>query len=144
MGQARLSVSFSVEVIAKRLEASGKAVDDVIIPPALDLLARTSGGVIRELISYFRDAARFAQLRDTMQIDTLIAQNVIVQQQQAIALRLNLEHREALRRVLQQGALSGGQLELTEDDLLRSLYLLSYQDKQYAWFDVHPNVLPLL
>lgn len=143
MGQARLSVSFSVEVIAKRLEASGKAVDDVIIPPALDLLARTSGGVIRELISYFRDAARFAQLRDTMQIDTLIAQNVIVQQQQAIAL-LNLEHREALRRVLQQGALSGGQLELTEDDLLRSLYLLSYQDKQYAWFDVHPNVLPLL
>jgi hypothetical protein len=132
------------KVIAKRLEAHGKASAEVITPQALELLARVSGGVMRELISYFRDAARFAQLRNTMRIDFVIAQNVITQQQQAIALRLNPEHREALRRVLQQGALSGGQLELTEDDLLRSLYLLSYQDKQYAWFDVHPNVLPLL
>jgi len=132
------------KVIAKRLEAHGKASAEVITPQALELLARVSGGVMRELISYFRDAVRFAQLRNTMQIDFVIAQNVITQQRQAVALRLNLDHREALRRVLQQGALSGGQREAVEDDLLRGLYLLSYQDDQLSWFDVHPNVLPLL
>ena len=132
------------EVVAKRLETQSKAVDEIIVPEALELLARTSGGVMRELIRYFREAARFAQLRNLLKIDLPIAQDVVNRQQQAIALRLNLDHRESLRQVLQQGALSGGQREATEDDLLHNLYLLSYQDDQHSWFDAHPNVLPLL
>jgi hypothetical protein len=80
-----------------------------------------------------------------MQLDETIAQDVINQHRQEIAPRLNVEHHEALRRVLKQGKLSGGQYEALEDDLLRSLYLLSYQDDSgNSWFDVHPNVLPLL
>jgi hypothetical protein len=44
-----------------------------------------------------------------------------------------------------QGELSGGQRETVEDELLRSLHLLSYQDDSgHSWFDAHPNVLPLL
>lgn len=131
-------------VIAKRLEGQGKTVDEVIAPEALDVLATTSGGVMRDLIGSFREAARFALLRNTLRIDTAIAQNVLSQQRQTIALRLNLEHRNALRQVLQQGVLSGGKMETTEDDLLRSAYLLSYKDEKDSWFDVHPNILPLL
>ncbi len=132
------------KVVAKRLEAHSKTVDEVITPQALNLLARTSSGVMRELVRYFRDAATFAQLLGKMQIDEAIAQNVINQQQQDIAPRLTIVHIEALRQVLKQGVLSGGQQESVEDELLRSLYLLSYQDVPHFWFDAHPNVLPLL
>ena len=53
--------------------------------------------------------------------------------------------REALRHVLKRGELSGDQREAMEDQLLRGLYLLSYEDDSgNSWFDAHPNVLPLL
>ena len=132
------------KVIAKRLEAHGKSVDEIITPQALQILARTSGGVMRALVRYFRDAAMFAQLLDKMQIDETTAQVVVNQQRQDIASRLAIVHLDTLRRVLQQGILSGGQQETVEDELLRNLYLLSYQDAPFSWFDVHPNVLPLL
>ena len=85
------------KVISKRLTARGKIVDDMISQAALDLLARTSGGVMRELIRYVRNAVEFAQLLDKMQIDEMIAQNVVDQQRQDISLRLTVDHREALR-----------------------------------------------
>jgi hypothetical protein len=99
---------------------------------------------MRELVRYVREAATFAQLRDSTQIDETLAQNVVEQQQQEMAPRLTVDHRDAIRRVLRQGALSGGQHEGVEDELLRSLYLLSYEDSRFFWFDAHPNVLPLL
>lgn len=133
------------KVIAKRLEAHDKTVDEIIAPGALQVLARASGGVMRELVRSFRDAAMFAQLLDKQRIDETIAQEVVNQQQQEIAPRLTSVHREALRGVLRQGALSGTQQEQeVEDQLLRGLYLLSYQEAPYSWFDAHPNVLPLL
>jgi hypothetical protein len=133
------------KVISKRLTARGKIVDDMISPASLDLLARTSGGVMRELIRYVRNAVEFDQLLGKMQIDEMIAQNVVDQQRQDVSLRLTVDHREALRQVMTQGELSGGQRETVEDELLRSLHLLSYQDDiGHSWFDAHPNVLPLL
>ena len=132
------------QVVAKRLAARGMSIDEVITPAALELLARASGGVMRELIRSFRDAATSAQLLDQMQINESIAQDVIDEQRLEIAPQLNADYREALRRVLEQGAPSGGKYETLEDDLLRGLHLLSYQDEKHFWFDAHPNVLPLL
>lgn len=132
------------QVVAKRLGTRGQSVDDVITPEALEVLARASGGVMRELVRHVRDAATFAQLRGTMRIDETLVQSVVEQQRQEIAPRLTIDHRDAIRRVLRQGALSGGQHEGVEDELLRSLYLLSYEDNRFFWFDTHPNVLPLL
>lgn len=132
------------QVVAKRLDARGHLWDKMITPGALDLLAETSGGVMRELIRYFRDAATSAQLLGQMQIDEAIAEDVVDEQRLQIAPQLNVDHRKALRLVLEQGALSGGTQEAIEDDLLRSLHLLSYQDEKNFWFDAHPNALPLL
>jgi hypothetical protein len=133
------------KVVTKRFEARGKAVDPLVTPPALDVLVRMSGGVMRELVRSFREAATFAQLRDKMQIDETIARDVLNQRRQSIAPQLNAEHRQALQRVLREGTLSGGQSAAVEDELLRSLHLLSYRDDQDKfWFDVHPTVLPLL
>jgi len=132
------------KVIIKRLTAHQKVPEEVITPQALTLMIQTSGGVMRELIRSFRDAATFAQLLGKMQIDEAIVREGIDQQRQVTASRLTMPHIEALRRVLQHGALNGGQQETMEDDLMRGLFLLSYQDAPHSWFDVHPNVLLLL
>ncbi len=117
----------------------------MIAPEALSLLARMSGGVMREFVRYIRDGATTAQLLGAERIDEEVARRVVARHQQEIAPRLNLGHREAIKRVLTQGALSGGEHESTEDDLLRSLHLLSYQGSGTPfWFDAHPNVLGLL
>src|SRR5262249_36930586 len=133
------------KVLAKRLAGREKEVADIITTPAVDILARASGGVMRELIRLFRYAIRIARLRGVTQIDEAIARDAVSRQRQEIAPRLNVQHREALRLVLQQGMLSGGQHESIEDELLRSLHLLSYQDDQNdSWFDAPPSVLSLL
>ncbi len=132
------------KVVARRLTAHGKSAAEIITPAALEMLSRASGGVMRELIGYFRDAATSAQLLGKMQVNEKIAQDAIDERQLQIAPRLNVDYRKALRQVLEQGALSGGAQENLEDNLLRSLYLLSYQDEKNFWFDAHPNVLPLL
>lgn len=131
-------------VVARRVEARGTILGQVITDDALNLLARMSGGVMREMVRFIRETATSAQQREATTIDLSTAQDAVNQQRQEIAPRLTINHREAVKRVLQQGALSGGQHEAVEDDLLRTLHLLSYQDGVNFWFDAHPNVLPLL
>lgn len=136
-------ISVMQSIVAKRLTARGLAVGDVITAEALRLLVRMSGGVVRELIRSFREAAISAQLLRKSQIDERLARDVIEQQRQEMAPRLNVSHREALKKVLQQAALSGGEQRGVEDELLRSLHLLSYQRGDF-WFDAHPYALTLL
>ncbi len=71
-------------------------------------------------------------------------QRVMSRHRAELAPSLTITHREALRDVLVHGALMGGEREAVEDQLLRGLYLLSYEDEDGAWFDVHPNALSLL
>jgi hypothetical protein len=133
------------KVVCKRIESHNLKIDDVITPEALVLLASMSGGVMRGMIQSFNQAALMAQLLEKKQIDEEIAQKVVNRQQNEINLRLTTNYRDALRTVLQKGALIGGPSASIEDELIRSLYLLSYQDQAPPpWFDVHPNVLALL
>jgi hypothetical protein len=138
------SLAVMRKIVTRRLEARNLAVDDVISPDALTLLAQKSGGIMRDLIRYFRDAATIAQISGKARIDDDIAADVIAQHTQELAAQLHHPHREAIRLVLQQGALTGGQSESVEGELLRSLRLLSYQGRANFWYDAHPNVLPLL
>ena len=132
-------------VLNKRLAGRGEVVTEIVTTAAVDVLAKASGGIMRELIRLFRDAIRIARLLGVTRIDETIAQDAVNRQRQEIAPRLNVQHREALRVVLRQGTLSGGQHESVEDELLRSLHLLSYQDEQSNfWFDAYPSVLSLL
>jgi hypothetical protein len=132
------------EIVAKRLAVRGMELNEAITPEALTLLAQSSGGVIRELVRYFREAAVSAQLLSTDRIDKRIAGQVLAQQREEMAQVLKLAHRKTLADVLKQGALAGGEKESVEDDLLRSLHLISYRDEGTFWFDAHPNVLELL
>jgi hypothetical protein len=129
---------------AKRIEAHSLSLQDVITVDALTALCLNSGGLLREAIRNFRDAAVVAQLMNQRQIDLSIAEKVIKQQHKEILLHLTSRHRNALEKVLKQGQLSGGEQEQVEDELLRNLYLLSYENDDFAWFDTHPNVLAVL
>lgn len=132
------------EIVSKRLAARAIGLNDAIAPEALALLAQRSGGVIRELVRYFREAAVSAQLLRMDCIDERIAEAVLARHREETARVLNVAHRETLADVLTQGALAGGKKETVEDELLRSLRLISYEDEGNFWFDAHPNVLQLL
>lgn len=122
-------------VVRARLEAGGRAPEDLITPVALDVLALASGGVMRELIRSFRDAATFAQLLGLSQIDEALARDVMGRRRQEAGLRLTANHREALRDVLERldatepairaAALRAlGSMELRSDELLQRLLRL--------------------
>ena len=131
-------------MVQKRLETRGLTLEQVINPDALRLLAMTSGGVMRELMRYMQEAATSAQLLSVSHIDEDIAQRVMSRHRRGLAPRLTIRHRQALRDVLVHGALMREEREAVEDQPLRGLYVLSYEDEDGAWFDVHPNALPLL
>lgn len=136
-------ISVMRQVVAKRLEARQRSLDEVITPDALDLMARMSGGVMRQLIHYFREAATSAQAQAQTLIDEAIVREVVSEHRLEIAPQISHDHSEALQAVLKQGRLSGGRNVDLEDDLPHSIHLLSYEDEHF-WFDAHPNVLPLL
>jgi len=131
------------EVVKLRLARHELLVDDVIAPEAMTLLAQMSGGVMRTLILLFNTAATFAKMKGQDRIDHDLAEKSVIKQRNDLQIRLNLDLRKALENVLKERMLLGGTSEQAEDELLINDYLLSYRD-EVAWFDVHPNVLPLL
>lgn len=131
-------------LVAKRLESHGLTLDQVISTEAMALLAQMSGGVMRELIRHFHNAARNAQLQGKTGIDAAAARRVIEKQRAELDITLTLPHRQGLRTVLQQGFLSGGASAEVEDAMIRDLHLLRYENNGISWFDAHPNALTLL
>lgn len=132
------------EVVRRRLAKHDLTVDDVIAPQALTLLAQMSGGVMRAMILLFNNAATFAKMENKERIDGDLALKSVMRQRKRLQTRLNLKYRETLERALKERSLLGGESESVEDELLTNDYLLSYEDGDGAWFDVHPNALPLL
>jgi hypothetical protein len=132
------------KVVERRLEKHNLSVDDVITTEAMTLLAQMSGGVMRTLILLFNNAATFAKMKGQDRIDRELALKAVMKQRMEFKLRLNLQYREALEKVIKERTLLGGASGSVEDELLINDYLLSYRDENDAWFDIHPNVLPLL
>ncbi len=132
------------EVVRRRLAKRDLAVDDVIAPQALTLLAQMSGGVMRAMILLFNNAATFAKMEGKERIDDDLALKSVMRQRKRLQMRLSLKYRQTLERALEARSLLGGDSELIEDELLINDYLLSYEDGAGAWFDIHPNALPLL
>ncbi|MGH9752729.1 MAG: P-loop NTPase fold protein [Blastocatellia bacterium] len=132
------------EVVRRRLAKHGLAVDDVIAPQALTAMAQMSGGVMRDMVLLFNNAATYAKMEGKERIDGDLASKSVMRQRKRLQKRLNLKYRETLERALKERSLLGGDSESVEDELLTNDYLLSYEDGDGAWFDVHPNALPLL
>jgi hypothetical protein len=132
------------EVVRRRLAKHRLTIDEVIEPQSLTMLAQMSGGLMRAMILLFNNAATFAKMEGKERIDEKLALKSVMSQRKRLQMRLNLKYRETLERALKERSLLGGDSESVEDELLINDYLLSYEDGDGAWFDVHPNALPLL
>jgi hypothetical protein len=132
------------KVVRKRLENRGIQPQAVVTGEALDLMAKMSGGVMRDLIRPFSDAATFAQTLKRERIDDEIARKAVYKHRREMSARMTVVHRNALIDVLKEGCLRNGNQTEVEDDLIKALYLLSYQSGDDTWFDAHPNLLPVL
>jgi hypothetical protein len=133
------------KIVARRIERRKRTIESVIDADALDLIVGASGGIVRDVIRFMRDAAISAQIGKNAKIDKPLAQSVIDMQRQEMYARLSIQLRDALTAVVEQGSLKGGASESVEDDLLHAAYLLSYQaDHGKSWFDAHPNALFVL
>jgi DNA polymerase III delta prime subunit len=132
------------KVVRKRLENRGLQPQAIVTDDALDLMARMSGGVMRDLIRLFSAAAASAQTLKRERIDKEIALNAIYQYRREMGARMTVVHRSALIDVLKEGRLKNGNQTEVEDELVKALFLLSYQSGDDTWFDAHPNLLPVL
>ncbi|MGE0126793.1 MAG: P-loop NTPase fold protein [Blastocatellales bacterium] len=132
------------EVVARRLDKHGHSVDDVFTAEAMSMLAQMSGGVMRQLILRFNNAATYAKMMGRDKIDHELAHKSVMAHRKQLKTRLNADYRKALLAVLSERSLCGGGSQEAEDEMLTNDYLLSYRDENDAWFDVHPNALPLL
>jgi len=132
------------KVVRKRLENRGLQQRAVVTDEALDVMAKMSGGVMRDLIRLFSDATTFAQALKRERIDEEVARKSVYKHRREMSGRMTVVHRNALIDVLKEGCLKDGNQTEVEDDLVKALYLLSYQSGDDAWFDAHPNLLPVL
>ena len=132
------------KVVRKRLENRGLRQQAVVTDDALDVMAKMSGGVMRDLIRLFSEAATFAQALKRERIDEEIARKSVYKHRREMSGRMTVVHRNALVDVLKEGCLKNGNQTEVEDDLVKALYLLSYQSEDDTWFDAHPNLLPVL
>ena len=128
------------QVVYKRLRALELVPGDVIWEGALNNLITKSGGVMRELISLMRDACVKARLMGRAMIDEEIAEKAIYSSRRKYAAGLSEPYFEELKKVLELGMPTGSEIC---DKLLQNLYVLGYANYD-LWYDVHPNVLPLI
>ncbi|HZF38545.1 MAG TPA: hypothetical protein VE715_06965, partial [Blastocatellia bacterium] len=132
------------KVVRKRLENRGLQQQAVVTDEALNVMAKMSGGVMRDLIRLFSDAATSAQALKRERIDKETALKAVYKHRREMSARMTVVHRGALVDVLKEGCLKNGNQTEVEDDLVKALYLLSYQSGDDTWFDAHPNLLPVL
>ena len=128
------------QVVWVRLETLDLKTDQVIDPEALDRLVWGSGGVMRVLIRLVRTAVLEAETRDQTRIDLPVAEHALQNDRNARSHLLSPNTERALRDFVHTG-------ELDEEQWLVWLKdgnIVAYEDRGRIWYDIHPNLLPLL
>jgi shikimate kinase len=142
--EGRYILSTVIEKRLSRLNISYKAIFE---PDALELLCKSSGGVMRDLVKLARTAGEVALLKKSQTITLAIAQDAIRQEHK--------DHPVAdyqfpeLDRVRLTGALTTSLFDSPRhgkvvicDELLHYKSILGYEDREKGrWFDVHPILL---
>ncbi len=128
------------EVVRRRLRALEYKPEAVISQQALSLMAKMSGGVMREMVSLMREAVTQAEIRGETSVTAPISRAAVYALRRQYAAGLRREHYRELEDFHTTGVPSQSK-ECHE--LLRNLYILSYINDDF-WYDVHPNVRPLL
>jgi hypothetical protein len=128
------------KVVHRRVHALGYEPEHIISADALDLMARMSGGVMREMVSLMREAVVQADVMGETKVTLPAARAAVYKLRRQYAAGLREEHYHELQKFNVTHIPSRNEVC---SDLLRNLYILSYTNEE-LWYDIHPNVRPLL
>ncbi len=128
------------EVVRRRLKTLGHEPEKIVSRNALSLMVKMSGGVMREMISLMREAIVQAEISGETQVNLRAARAAVYKLRRQYAAGLRQEHYRELEDFRATGIPSRSK---DCDDLLRNLYILSFINDTF-WYDIHPNVRPLL
>lgn len=122
------------QIITKRLE------DELIEEDALDVMAKLSSGVPRQLVMLARRACLESLKDDREVIDTDAVRAAANKQRNEYEVLLDREQRELLKEVHENKNIDNDE---EHRELLHNLSVLKYENDE-VWYDVHPIVLPLI
>lgn len=123
------------KMVCKRLGSLGYKPEEVISSPALDLLIRNSGGVARDLMFLFRQAAFIAKRAGENRIDESLARQAVADYRRKFEAALTPKYYEVLEKVAKSKRRTDDRLC---DELIMGNFILSYIDEEgEIWFDVH-------
>jgi hypothetical protein len=111
-----------------RIDLIGQIFDS---PETLDRLCRVSGGHLRNLLGLLYSCLQQEELplsRDCLE-------DAIRASRDSLVLAIDDNEWELLRQVVQRKSVSG---EVDYENLLRSLFVFEYQDKEGRWFGINP------
>jgi hypothetical protein len=122
------------ELVHRRLEARGHALDEVFDRESLDVLIDTSGGLVRDLVHLVNRSIRSALKRDVSRIEAVDVEVARGELRKDMDVSLNTLLRDELAHVERVGEPSG-----TPDAqrLLLWGYILPYTNGR-VWFESHP------
>ncbi len=123
------------DVIRLRLESVGLGLDEVFDPECVELFIDSSGGVLRDLIRFARDAIRSALMSEKARIDLPIAREAINEFGKLLSPSLTTKRVKELQQVRKTGNAESDDEHVR--DLLRYGFILPYTNGT-TWFEPHP------
>lgn len=120
-------------VVRQRLESLSLKPEDVIVPDALNLLIRGSGGIMRDFIRLVQGAAMQAEVTSKGQIGRPEASKAVNELRRQLMAQLTPNY----RRVLDEVRRTHDRVDAPECDLLlRNNVVVSYFNDD-VWYDAH-------
>ena len=123
------------DVIRLRLESLDLTMEDVFDPECVELFIDASGGVLRDLIRFVRDAIRSALMSEKPRIDLPIAREAINDFAKLLSPSLTTKRIKELQKVRETGNAESDDEHVR--DLLRYGFILPYTNGT-TWFEPHP------
>jgi len=139
---APIEINYDIfrEVVERRITPLGFSRENLFAEDALNLLIQMSGGVMREFIRLVQNSLVEMYIAKAEQVMMIHAEEAAYRARRSFKAGLNVTYFDEMENFLLTGTPSGTK---ACDDLLKNLYILSYINHA-IWYDVHPNVLPLL
>lgn len=123
------------DVIRLRLESLNLTMEDVFDSESVELFIDASGGVLRDLIRFVRDAVRSALMSEKSRIDLPIAEESINEFAKLLSPSLTTKRIKELQQVRETGIAESDDEHVR--DLLRYGFILPYSNGT-TWFEPHP------
>lgn len=131
---------FMEQVVKRRLSFCGKTVEEVFEANILTRLIEASGGNIRQLILLVREASLHSDLKSENTINDRSVDKAINAAQAELINRMAAEHLDALRNFFSKGDPRIPPEGDLRDELLRSKFVLVYQEGAYFRYKLHPLI----